>query len=117
MNLNGTQTIAIIIAVLSVLSGATAQLTDLFGAIIAKDLVSGAGLVTAVLSSVLAVITSQGSQVKSVLAMPGVDSIKVNAQANSTLAQIAVSTDPALAKIEPVANAETKVAAIAKGAA
>ena len=113
MNLNGTQAIAIIIAVLSVLSGATAQLTDLFGAIVAKDLVSGAGLVTAILSSVLAVITSQGSQVKNVLAMPGVEKVTVNAQANQELAQLAV--DPKVNKISPTQSAMDSVTATAKG--
>ncbi len=113
MNLNQNQIIAIIIAVLSVLSGATAQLTDLFGALVAKDVVSVSGLITTILSSVLAVITSQGSQIKNVLQMPGVDHISVNAEANSTLATIAV--DPKQAKIEPTAAALQQVAEIAKG--
>ena len=113
MNLNQNQVIAIIVAVMSVLSGATAQLTDLFGAVVAKDIVSVSGLVTAALSAILAVVTSQGSQVRGVLAMPGVEKISVNAQANQTLASLAV--DPNVNKIAPTQAAMADVTATAKG--
>jgi hypothetical protein len=107
MNLNGKQVIAIIIAILGVLIGSTAQLTDLFGASTAKTVISLAGIMNSMLSSILAVITSQAAQVKDVLAMPGVDKIEINAKANKTLATIAV--DPSVDKIAPTPEAFDKV--------
>lgn len=113
MNLNGKQIIAIIIAVLGVLMISQTQLTDLFGAGVAKTIVSVAALANSVLGAVMAVLTSQGSQVKDVLAMPGVERVEVNAMANKTLAAIAVQ--PNQAKIAPAAGAAPAVNAIAKG--
>ena len=98
MNINHKQVLAIVIAVLGVLMVSTTQLTDLFGASVAKTIVSVAGLCNSILASVLAIISSQAGLVKDVQAMPGVESIVVNKQANQTLAALAV--DPANAKIE-----------------
>lgn len=114
MNLNQNQIIAITIAVLSVLAGSTAQLTDLFGGGTAKTIISVATLGNAVLSSILAVVSSQGSQIKSVLAMPGIQHVDVNAQANPVLAALAV--DPTVNKIAPTQAAAAQVAATAKAA-
>jgi hypothetical protein len=113
MQLNLNQIMAIIVAILSVLITSTAQLTDLFGAGTAKNIVSVAGLMNSLLSSVLAVLSSQGATVKSVLAMPGVQKIDVNADANKTLAAIAV--DPAQNKIGPTPEAISTVTQTAKG--
>ena len=99
MNLNSRQVIAIVIAVLSVMSGSTAQLTDLFGSGIAKIIISFSSIATTTLSSVLAVISSQTSTVKEVLNMPGVDKININADANKTLSAMAI--DQKLDKISP----------------
>lgn len=114
MNLNGKQIISIIGAVLGVLMISTTQLTDLFGAGVAKTLVSIAGLVNTILSSVMAVLTSQGSTVKDVLAMPGVEKININADANKTLASLAI--DPAINKISPTPDAMNQVTKTAEGA-
>jgi hypothetical protein len=114
MNLNGKQIIAIIAAVLSVLMISTAQLTDLFGAGVAKTIVSVAGLANTVINSVLAVITSQSAQVQSVLDMPGVSRIGVNADANKTLAAMAM--DPAVNNIAPIKGAEAAVQSTAQAA-
>ncbi len=114
MNLTLTQKIAITMVVLGVLTTASAQLTDIFGPNVAKDIVSVAGLLNSTLSGIIAVLTGQSSQIKSVLAMPGVDHITVNAEANSTLATIAV--DPSQAKIQPTPAALQQVAETAKGA-
>lgn len=114
MNLNRNQIISIIIAVLSVMAGSTAQLTDLFGPGIAKTIISVAGLCNTILSSVMVIITSQGSQVRDVLAMPGVDKIDINAAANKTLAEIAI--DPKVDKIAPTPQAMTKVTQTAQAA-
>ena len=97
MNLNTKQVLAIILAVLSVLSGSTAQLTDLFGVTAAKAVISVASLAMSVMSSVLAVLTSQDKIVKDVAAMPGVQRIDINADANQTLA--AIATDPMQPKV------------------
>lgn len=114
MNLNTKQIIAIILAVLSVFSGSTAQLTDLFGAGIAKILISASSLACTTLSSVLAVLSSQNQTVKEVAAMPGVEKIEVNAKANQTLAAIAL--DPNVDKVAASAQAIPAVVETAKGA-
>lgn len=115
MNLNSKQVIAIVIAVLGVLIGSTAQLTDLFGPSTTKAVVSIASLANSVLSSILAVITSQGSTVKDVLAMKGVENIDVNRQANPTLAALAM--DPTVDKIAPIPADSQKVAETAASTA
>ncbi len=116
MNINLTpgQIFAIILAVLGVLGASTAQLTDLLGATEAKVIVTISSLLSSILSTILAVITGQGSQIAAVQAMPGIEKITVNAQANSTLASLAV--DPANDKIESLPSAASAVAATAKGA-
>lgn len=114
MNLNGKQLIAIAIAVLGVLAVSSANLTDLFGPKVAKLAVSAANLLTAIFGSIMAIITSQSGTVKDVLAMPGVEKININAQANQTLAAIAV--DPTINKISPTPQAQSAVEATAKGA-
>lgn len=113
MNLNRSQIIATTIAILGVLMVSTSQLTDLFGPTATKSIVSVASLLNSILGATLAVITSQGGQVRDVLAMPGVEKIDVNAKANSTLAAIAV--DPTVDKISPTPAAQAQVAAIAQG--
>jgi hypothetical protein len=114
MNLTPLQIIGIILAVNGALTGATVQLTDLFGATIAKDIGSIASLGSAILGGIVAAISGQGSQIKNVLAMPGVEKISVNAQANQTLAAIAV--DPATDKISPTQAAMATVTQTAKAA-
>lgn len=113
MNLNAKQIIAIAGAIISVLMVANAQLTDLMGPTAAKTITTIAGLANMIISSVTVALTSQGSTVKDVLAMPGVDKIDINAAANKTLAAIAV--DPSVDKIGPTQNAQAQVEATAKG--
>lgn len=111
MNLTPLQIIGIILAVNGALTGATAQLTDLFGPVVAKDIVSVASLGSAILGGIIASISGQASQIRNVLAMPGVEKIDVNGQANATLATIAV--DKTVDKIAPTPAARTEVQAIA----
>lgn len=113
MNLNGKQVISIAIAVLGVLMISSTQLTDLFGPTVTKSVTAAAALLNSILGSTLAVLTSQGSTVKEVLAMPGVDKLDVNAKANQTLAELAV--DPTVDKISATPQAQSAVAAIARG--
>ena len=115
MNLNGKQIISIIGAILSVLMISTAQLTDLFGPVLAKTIISVAGLGNLILQSITSVTNSQGAQVRDVLAMKGVENIAVNAQANQTLAAIAI--DPTVDKIAPTPAAVAQVIQTAKAAA
>jgi hypothetical protein len=114
MNLTPLQIIGIILAVNGALTGATAQLTDLFGPIVAKDIVSIASLGSAILGGIITSMSGQGSQIKNVLAMPGVEKINVNAAANQTLAAIAI--DPSMDKISPTPAAMVQVTQTAKAA-
>lgn len=108
------QILALIAVVLSVLMSATSQLSDVFGPTAAKDIVAIAGLLNAVITGIIGAYSGQGSQVRNVLAMPGVEKLFVNEKANQTLASIAV--DPAQMKIESTPSAEAKVNQTAKGA-
>src|SRR4051812_39332152 len=95
--LNRNQILAIIIAVLAVLMGSTAQLTDLLGPSSAKLVLSLAALLNGVLSAVLAVLSGQTAIFRDVAASPGVTSIRVNSQASPAIARLAV--DPTVDKI------------------
>lgn len=113
MNITRNQWIAIAILILSVNMGATTQLTDLFGAGVAKTIVSLSSLGSSILAGIQLILGGQGTQVKDVLAMPGIQKIDVNAMANPTLAAIAV--DPRQDKISPTPAAQSVVEATAKG--
>ena len=113
MNLTRNQWFAISGAVLSAIVTSTTYFTDMFGAKIAHEIVGTAGFLNMIVAAVAAIMTGQGQQVKDVLAMPGVDSLTVNARANKTLASIA--TDPKQDKIMPTAAAASTVAKTAKG--
>ena len=112
-NLNIKQILSIIGAILSVLMVASAQLTDIFGATAAKSIVSVAGLGNLCIQSIMTAWSSQNSTVKEVAAMPGVERITVNAQANQVLSAIAV--DPTVNKIAPTPQSMDVVEAKAKG--
>jgi hypothetical protein len=95
MNLTGKQILSIVAAVVSVLMLATTQLTDLFGAGVAKNIVSVAALINMILNSVMAALSGQSSLIRDVAAMPGVERITVNSTANQALATVATdSTQP-----------------------
>lgn len=114
MNLNSTQIMGLAIVVVSVLSGGASQLTTLFGQVIANDIIALALLANGILGGfamVLGRTPDQQTQVKTVLAMPGVERIDVNARASQELATMAV--DPAINKIAPLPAATAAVTAIA----
>lgn len=113
MNLNGKQILSIILVILGVLMASTAQLNDLFGSSNAKIIISIAGLLNAALAGVNTIISSQSSLVTDVQAMPGVEKITVNAQANKALAGLAI--DPANEKIDAAPGATQAVNEAAKG--
>lgn len=111
--LNQNQLLAISIGILTGLTGMTAQLTTLFGQGTTALIAAGSAVVVMALSVILTVTSGQGSMVKNVLAMPGIEKIDVNSKASSTLAAIAV--DPAQDKISPTPAAMQAVTATAKG--
>lgn len=114
------QKMAIAIAVFSFVGGASAQLTPIFsplgpeGPIIVSIIVSLCGFVGGVLGVIVGVMTGQAAQISAVQAMPGVQNISVNKDANSTLAALAV--DPTQSKISIQPGAEAAVQQTAKGA-
>lgn len=113
INLNGKQIIAIVGAVVSVLMVSTAQLTDLLGPGLAKTITTVAGLLNMLLQSITVALTSQGSTLRDVAAMPGVEKVLLNGQANSTAATLAV--DPMQDKIEAAPGAHAAVEQASKG--
>ena len=109
MNLNLTplQIMGILLVINGALIGSTAQLTDIMGPSMAHIIVSVASLINSILGGIVTMFSGQSAQVKNVLAMPGVDHISINAQANQTLSAIAV--DPAVDKIAPTPAAMVDV--------
>lgn len=108
-----TQWVAFVIGAASFLGGATAQLTTLFGAAGATYVASACAIVSGLAGVFLMATTGQSAQVKQVLAMPGVEKISVNSQANQTLASIAI--DPKADKIAPTQAALVDVTKTAQG--
>ena len=114
MNLTRGQLFSIAIVVVGVLGASTAQLNDLFGPAITKDIVSASSILTSLLAGINALLGGQGSQIAAVAAMPGVDKIVVNKDANATLATLAASPDNN--KVEAVPQDQQAVEATAKAA-
>lgn len=119
--MNTAQKLALTIGILGFIATGGTQLTDIFsplgsiGPLIVKELVSIAGFASGVLGIMLTFITGQSGQIAAVQAMPGVEKIIVNSQANATLATLAVdATQP---KIETVPSALPAVQATARAAA
>jgi hypothetical protein len=115
VKLTPMQIIGIILVVNGALIGATAQLTDAFGAQAVKFIVLFASLGNSIFGGIITMLSGQGSMVRSVLAMPGIENIDVNGQASSALATLAV--DPEQKKIGPTEAAMATVTATAKAAA
>lgn len=97
MNITRNQWLAIAILFFTILTGGSAQLTDLIGAYGTKLVIALSTLSTGFLAGLQIILGGQGQQVRDVAAMPGVERININAQANQTLATVA--TDPTQAKI------------------
>lgn len=108
--MNAKQALSITLVVLGVMTASTSQMTEIFGVTTAKYIISIAGLLMSTLAGIQGVISSQGSLVKDVQAMPGIESIQVNKQANATLAALAI--DPST-KVEIKPGAEQAVNATA----
>ena len=120
MNLTIIQKIGLAIGVLGFLATAGTQLTDIFAPFgslaptIVKEIVSLSGFVSGILGVVLAFMTGQANAIKAVQAMPGIEKIVVNQQANAALATLAVA--PAQSKIETVPADLSAIQATARAA-
>lgn len=114
-NLTRSQIFQIALCLLGVLIAGTGQLTVLFGPLVTSYIVSAAGLAVAGVSGVGAIVTGQGNQALAVQAMPGVERLLLNKNANATLATLAA--DPANTKILATPDAKAAVAATAAAAA
>lgn len=73
------------------------------------------GFISACLGVMSTIVSGQGAQMKAVAAMPGVERIQINAQANQVAAQLATSGALDAAKIESLPEAAAQVAQTAKG--
>jgi hypothetical protein len=113
VNVTSKQWFQIISGIISGLITGAALLNPLFGETHALQIVSVLGISNIVLSSIGTAFSGQGNLVKDVLAMPGVEKINIGAQANQTLAQLAV--DPAVDNISPTRDAQAVVSATAAG--
>ncbi len=112
------QKIALSIGILGLVATGSTQLTDIFSPfgslapLIVKEIVSVASFTSGILGVVLTFMTGQGSQLKAVQNMPGVEKIVANAKANATLATMVLDeTNPkikaapeAVAAIQKTAN-------------
>lgn len=112
MNITRNQWIAIFMLALGLIAGGTSQLTELFGAGVAKNLASSASFLSSFVAGLQIILGGQGMQVKDVRAMDGVQNIEVNAKANPTLAALAI--DPAEDKISIAPGASAQVNQTAK---
>ncbi len=113
MNITRNQWIAITILALGLISGATAQMTDIFGPNLAKSIASAASFLSSFVAGIQVILGTQTAQVKDVLAMPGIEHVSVNDKASQNLAAVAV--DPTVNKIAPTQAAQVAVEAVAEG--
>lgn len=112
--MNHKQVLSTILVVLGVLTASAAQLTDLIGPVGTKLVISMSSLMMSILAGIQGVLSGQAGLISDVQSMPGIDKITVNAQANSTLAAIAV--DPTNRKVEATPGAAAAVASTARNA-
>jgi hypothetical protein len=111
-NLTSKQWFQIISGSISGLITGAALLTTLFGQDLTIKIVAVLGIINIVLSTVGTAVSGQANLVKDVAAMPGVQRVSVNTDANPTLASVAI--DPGQTKVGPASpearEALTKIA-------
>jgi hypothetical protein len=112
VNITRNQWLQIIGVVIGACIAASSLWTQLFGATTSQVIVSLLGLSNTILAGITFILTGQSQQIRDVAAMPGIQAINVNAQANPTLASIAI--DPSQSKVAPTADAKAAVTQIAK---
>lgn len=108
VNLTVHQVLLIFVAICSALSASSATLGDIFDVKTVKMIVGYSNMVNTVIASIVVALTGQAGLVKQVAAMPGVEQIKVNQEANQVLA--AVAMDERQEKVVPVAGQVDKIA-------
>lgn len=106
--------LAIIIAVTSVLAGASTQLDPIFGHTLATSISGGCNLLTTVLAAVMGVLSTQTSMVQNVKSMDGVSRVWLNEKTSPSLAAAAVQ--PGDPKIAPEPGQERAVQKVAEQA-
>lgn len=105
--LNAKQIVLIIIALLSFIAGASANLTELFGAGVAKTIVNAAVFINGLMSAAMTPFLSTASVVKDAADVKGVD-VNVSREAPKNIAALAV--DEANLSISPAPGEERAVA-------
>lgn len=86
------QWLGIIIVILGVIAGGSAQLIEVVGPTVTKLMVSLATLLNTAMGGIIVILGGQNQQVIDVRRMPGVEKVLINENANQTLA--AMATDP-----------------------
>lgn len=105
--LNAKQIVLIIIALLSFIAGASANLTELFGAGTAKAIVNAAVFINGLMSAALAPFLGNASVVKDAGALKGVE-LQISGSAAPNIAALAV--DEKQLSISPAPGEEKAVA-------
>jgi hypothetical protein len=113
LNIQPKQWFQIISGSVSGLITGAALFQQLLGQETALIVVAALGLVNIVISSVGTALSGQAQLVKDVAAMPGVEKITINAQANPTLATVAV--DQTVDKVAPTRQDMDIVTQTARG--
>lgn len=89
--------IGIILLLNGTLIGGVNYLHNLFGEVTVQDIVSVAGLGNMFFGGLVTLFSSQGSLIKQVSNMTGVEPIQINAQASAAITKIA--TDPTVPNV------------------
>lgn len=114
-NITGKQWLQILGSAISGLITGAALLQTLLGQDLALKAVAILGVANIILGSVVTSISGQAQLIKDVAAMPGIEKITVNQNANQTVAQVAVSSAPDARKVEALPSVEATVSNIAQG--
>lgn len=111
--LNGLQWFLIVSSVLSAMAGATAQLTEIFGAGVAHTIVSVATFGNMMITAIMTPLVGNISQLKNVASLDGVK-VKVDTTVEPAIAKLAVDqTQPNIGAADPADR--PKLQEIAKG--
>ncbi len=112
-NLTLNQKLSLVALLLSLLASGGTTLTEIFGSGLAAKIAAGASFFASFVNGATLILTSQNNVVKEVAAMPGVEKVQVNAQANQVLAASAL--DPNVNKVSATSEAIPTVIETAKG--
>lgn len=113
LNIQPKQWFRIVSGFVSSMITSAALFNPIIGEKNALVVVAVLGILNLALNSVDTALSGQAQLVKDVAAMPGVEKITINEQANPTLATVAV--DPTADKIAPTYQAQDVVTQTARG--